>query len=761
MTKSNLEVTSDKSLKSSQGQLEKNQEVEGKVAPSERSSLKESGQALRKLGINPKSGTSNPSNSDRLHKQQNGSDTRSSSILIVDTDSEKANPSIEGSNKKADYHEPNASQASNEKKTIVDENDSNSDEDEDQDEDEARAEASHETDNKIVADVGKASDDQKLIAEIRADLKSLLLSHLKNGPKKSSYANDGRQLIEQIISHGFGNTDAELSVNPMKHSDVSRKSMRNSTAESEQALPVMANETKKRSVRMVPNNNNIAENLTTTTTTTASPKLNKTSNKFAQHQKSELKPDAQFKPNTNEPKKVSTKNESGSQKDNNSNNRNYPLDKIDKAETIMIMKNENNNNKSDSSHKFDWFNNPFVPRAAHRGEAALNETDLTAAASAQKQHQQQHRLFPNQLQYNDREIGAAFVGCLLLLLMFIYFVCLKCCCFCCFGSKRKARTTSSSSSTLTSSTMAGWSFASNGKLTSNNYKTQQESNSKIDWLSSKLTGTKHQLKTSDISKKNVVESALDNNNQNQLNFPYQNKQFVGQTTISSANTSASTGNLNNSNLASRFDTPTWASNLHKSSSFNNNNNNTNTKQDSSSAMKSLMKFRSSSNNNNNEDTNDPDSKSMGKKSRNSNNKMTDEPQLGRIKFKLDYDFNTSILTVNLLEGRDLAAMDLCGSSDPYVKVFLLPDKRHYEKTKVHKKTLNPQFNETFQFQIGYADLINRTLLLMVYDHDRFSRHDTIGQATIPMDSLDLSVTREEWRDLKPHNDSNGSSVSLQ
>lgn len=40
-----------------------------------------------------------------------------------------------------------------------------------------------------------------------------------------------------------------------------------------------------------------------------------------------------------------------------------------------------------------------------------------------------------------------------------------------------------------------------------------------------------------------------------------------------------------------------------------------------------------------------------------------------------------------------------GTSDPYVKVFLLPDKKKKYETKVHRKTLNPAFNETFTFKV--------------------------------------------------------------
>lgn len=42
--------------------------------------------------------------------------------------------------------------------------------------------------------------------------------------------------------------------------------------------------------------------------------------------------------------------------------------------------------------------------------------------------------------------------------------------------------------------------------------------------------------------------------------------------------------------------------------------------------------------------------------------------------------------------------DVSGSSDPYVKVYLLPDRKKKFQTKVHRKNLNPVFNETFIFR---------------------------------------------------------------
>ena len=37
--------------------------------------------------------------------------------------------------------------------------------------------------------------------------------------------------------------------------------------------------------------------------------------------------------------------------------------------------------------------------------------------------------------------------------------------------------------------------------------------------------------------------------------------------------------------------------------------------------------------------------------------------------------------------------------------------------------------------------------MSVYDFDRFSKHDQIGQVVIPLSSLDLCQTLEETRDI--------------
>ncbi|MEQ2172967.1 Arf guanine nucleotide exchange factor syt1, partial [Goodea atripinnis] len=93
-------------------------------------------------------------------------------------------------------------------------------------------------------------------------------------------------------------------------------------------------------------------------------------------------------------------------------------------------------------------------------------------------------------------------------------------------------------------------------------------------------------------------------------------------------------------------------------------------------------------------------------------------------------------------------MDMGGTSDPYVKVYLLPDKKKKFETKVHRKTLNPVFNEQFTFKVPYVELGGKTLVMTVYDFDRFSKHDAIGDIKVPMNKVDFSRVTEEWRDLQ-------------
>ena len=57
-------------------------------------------------------------------------------------------------------------------------------------------------------------------------------------------------------------------------------------------------------------------------------------------------------------------------------------------------------------------------------------------------------------------------------------------------------------------------------------------------------------------------------------------------------------------------------------------------------------------------------------------------------------------------------MDMSGTSDPYVKVYLLPDKKRKFVTRVARRTLNAVYNETFTFnKVGNAFSCARILTM--------------------------------------------------
>ena len=55
---------------------------------------------------------------------------------------------------------------------------------------------------------------------------------------------------------------------------------------------------------------------------------------------------------------------------------------------------------------------------------------------------------------------------------------------------------------------------------------------------------------------------------------------------------------------------------------------------------------------------------------------------GRVHFTLDYSFNNNTLTVGVVEAQDVPAKDFSGTSDPYARVMLLPDRKKKFDTRV-------------------------------------------------------------------------------
>ncbi|XP_060092204.1 synaptotagmin-4 isoform X2 [Heteronotia binoei] len=120
-----------------------------------------------------------------------------------------------------------------------------------------------------------------------------------------------------------------------------------------------------------------------------------------------------------------------------------------------------------------------------------------------------------------------------------------------------------------------------------------------------------------------------------------------------------------------------------------------------------------------------------------------QDKLGTLFFSIEYNFEKKAFMVNIKEACGLPAMDEQSmTSDPYIKMTILPEKKHKVKTRVLRKTLDPAFDETFTFYgIPYTQVQDLSLHFMILSFDRFSRDDIIGEVLFPLSGIELSEGR--------------------
>lgn len=98
-----------------------------------------------------------------------------------------------------------------------------------------------------------------------------------------------------------------------------------------------------------------------------------------------------------------------------------------------------------------------------------------------------------------------------------------------------------------------------------------------------------------------------------------------------------------------------------------------------------------------------------------------------------------VLSVTVISAEDLPAMDVMGKSDPFV-VLSLKKTEAKNKTRVVNDSLNPTWNQTFDFVV--EDGLHDMLILEVYDHDTFGK-DFMGRCIM---TLTRALMEGEYQD---------------
>ncbi|KAJ4951037.1 hypothetical protein NE237_027869 [Protea cynaroides] len=101
-----------------------------------------------------------------------------------------------------------------------------------------------------------------------------------------------------------------------------------------------------------------------------------------------------------------------------------------------------------------------------------------------------------------------------------------------------------------------------------------------------------------------------------------------------------------------------------------------------------------------------------------------------------------VLSVTVISAEDLPVVDLMGKADPYV-VLYMKKTENKNKTRVVNDSLNPVWNQTFDFVV--EDGLHDMLILEVWDHDTFGK-DYMGRCIM---TLTRVILEGEYKESLP------------
>ncbi|XP_043100038.1 extended synaptotagmin-2 isoform X1 [Puntigrus tetrazona] len=124
--------------------------------------------------------------------------------------------------------------------------------------------------------------------------------------------------------------------------------------------------------------------------------------------------------------------------------------------------------------------------------------------------------------------------------------------------------------------------------------------------------------------------------------------------------------------------------------------------------------------------------------------------LGEVQLTIRHSSQRNKLIVVAHACRNLIALNKDGS-DPYIRLYLLPDKSRSgrRKTSTLKKTLNPIYDQSFEFNVSIVELHRRTLDIAVKNGGGLlSKHKVLlGKALVDLAGEDISKGWTQWYHL--------------
>lgn len=128
---------------------------------------------------------------------------------------------------------------------------------------------------------------------------------------------------------------------------------------------------------------------------------------------------------------------------------------------------------------------------------------------------------------------------------------------------------------------------------------------------------------------------------------------------------------------------------------------------------------------------------------------------GTIKLTVFYCDQQNRLSVTVHEAKNLIKLDKKGKSDPFARVYLLPDKKKLtkKKTKIVKDQSNPVWEETFDYQVSLAEASSKDLLVNIKDDKGlFEKQETQFMGEVLIDLRTTEIRKQpctRWFYLQP------------
>ncbi|KAI5107508.1 extended synaptotagmin-3 [Silurus meridionalis] len=130
--------------------------------------------------------------------------------------------------------------------------------------------------------------------------------------------------------------------------------------------------------------------------------------------------------------------------------------------------------------------------------------------------------------------------------------------------------------------------------------------------------------------------------------------------------------------------------------------------------------------------------------------LNHQGSFGQIQLTVRYATLRNKLTVTVINCRNLFPCNSNGS-DTYVRIYLLPEQtwKHRKRTKVKRKTVDPEFDDKFEFSVPLEEVRSRKLDVSVKNNRMFHTRERkeIGMVLIDLAQLDLVKGSTEWYDL--------------